>query len=264
MQKVISFAEVLARGTAPVRIAVAEGTANIAPSIEEDDWELAEDRTSEPIKDARDVERVSSFLVDNHRWRDNMLFICGINFGLRISDLLRLRFKTLIGQDGRFKDSFPILEKKTRNTRKVRANRVVTVNDAVKHAVTLYLENTPGVSMDDYLFKCEGNRGGHKNEPITARSVNRILKGIASDLGLEIKMSTHSLRKTFAYHQMRLSQNDPRKLLLLQKIFGHSTMMQTLTYIGITQEEMAEAYRELNLGIGAEVICNALPEVAGC
>lgn len=221
----------------------------ILPSSEETEWELAEDRTSEPIKDLEDVRRVSSYLVDNQRWRDNMLFICGINFGLRISDLLRLRFKNLINQNGTFKESFPILEKKTRNTRKVRANRVVTINDAVKHAVTLYLEHKQGTSLDDYMFKCEGNRGGHKNVPMTSQSVNRILKGIAADLGLENKMSTHSMRKTFAYHQMLMSNNDPRKLLLIQKMFGHSTMMQTLTYIGITQEEMAEAYRSLNLGI---------------
>ena len=61
-------------------------------------------------------------------------------------------------------------------------------------------------------------------------------------------MATHSLRKTFAYHQIMMSKNDPRKLLLLQKMFGHSTSAQTLDYIGITLEEMDDAYRNLNLG----------------
>ena len=74
------------------------------------------------------------------------------------------------------------------------------------------------------------------------------MKGIAKDLGLGNKMATHSLRKTFAYHQMVMSGNDPRKLLLLQKMFGHSTAAQTLDYIGITGEEIEEAYRKLNLG----------------
>ena len=45
-----------------------------------------------------------------------------------------------------------------------------------------------------------------------------------------------------------MSGNDPRKLLLLQKMFGHSTAAQTLDYIGITSEEIDEAYRMLNLG----------------
>ena len=37
-------------------------------------------------------------------------------------------------------------------------------------------------------------------------------------------------------------------LLLLQKMFGHSTSAQTLDYIGITGEEIEEAYMQLNLG----------------
>jgi hypothetical protein len=47
---------------------------------------------------------------------------------------------------------------------------------------------------------------------------------------------------------MLISKNDPRKLLLLQKMFGHSTSAQTLDYIGITGEEIEEAYLSLNLG----------------
>ena len=234
---------------ANMKATVKVGVAELSPARGETDWELAADHTSEPIKSIDDIEKVSAYLLENERWRDNMLFICGINFGLRISDLTRLRFCNIINDDGTFKESFPILERKTKNTRKKRVNRIITINEAVTHAVMLYLEHTYNVAMDDYMFKCEGNRGGHKNVPITTFSVNRILKGIAEDCGLHIKMSTHSLRKTFAYHQMRMSNNDPRKLLLLQKMFGHSTMMQTLTYIGITQEEMAEAYKDLNLGI---------------
>ena len=114
-------------------------------------------------------------------------------------------------------------------------------------AVTLYLENTPNVRLSDYLFPSESNHG-KEGEPIHRNSIDRILKGIAKDLGLGNKMATHSLRKTFGYHQMVMSGNDPRKLLLLQKMFGHSTAAQTLDYIGITGEEIEAAYRNLNLG----------------
>jgi site-specific recombinase XerD len=77
---------------------------------------------------------------------------------------------------------------------------------------------------------------------------DHIIKGIGRDLGLSNKMATHTLRKTFAFHQMAMSNNDPRKLLLLQKMFGHSSAAQTLDYIGITTEEIEDAYKKLNLG----------------
>lgn len=220
----------------------------IAPSTETVICELAPEHTSEPIKSIDDINRISEYLISNKRYRDNMLFIVGINFGLRVSDLRMLRFTNIINDNYMFKDSFPVFEKKTRNTRTRKKNRYITINNAVVEAVTLYLENTPGVRMSDYLFRSNSNRGSNLNEPLTIKSIDRILKGIAKDLNLTAKISTHSLRKTFGYHQMLMSNNDNRKLLLLQKIFNHSSPAQTLDYIGITGEEIEEAYKKLNLG----------------
>lgn len=219
----------------------------IQPAQEDVHIEIANEHTSEPIKDIDDINRISKYLIDNGRYRDNMLFILGINFGLRISDLRILRFTQLINDDFSFKDKFPILEKKTKNTRKVKRNRYISINNAVIDAVILYLQHNE-CRLDDYLFRSESNRGSNKNQPISRMTADRILKEIGTTLGLDIKIATHTLRKTFAYHQMVMSNNDPRKLLLLQKMFGHSSAAQTLDYIGITGEEIEEAYMKLNLG----------------
>ena len=231
----------------------------IAPAAEEVTQELASEHAAEPIKDMQDIIRISQFLIEQGRYRDNMLFIVGINFGLRVSDLITLRFANIINDDCTFRDRFSILEKKTKNTRKHKRNRYITINTAVVEAVTLYLENTPGVRLSDYMFRSESNNGSNLNKPIHRASVDTILKGIARNLGLGNRMSTHTMRKTFAYHQMVMSGNDPRKLLLLQKMFGHSTAAQTLDYIGITSEEVDEAYRNLNLG---SITCNYLVDSA--
>lgn len=223
-------------------------TGLIAPAKEDTTTELAPDHAAEPIKSVDDIFAISQYLISKGRYRDNMLFIVGINFGLRASDLRMLRFSNIINENCTFRDSFPIFEKKTRNTRKRKKNRYITINTAVVEAVTLYLENTPGVSLSDYMFRSVSNNGSNVNEPISVYSIERILKGIAKDLDLNVKMSTHTLRKTFCYHQMLLSHNDSRKLLLLQKMLNHSSPVQTLEYIGITSEEIEDAYRQLNLG----------------
>lgn len=235
----------------------------IAPAVEATTKELASERSSEPIKRMEDIEAVSRYYTERCRYRDNMLFIVGINFGLRISDLLSLRFSDLIDGQYRFRTSFPILEKKTKSTRKVKKNRYITINDAVMDAVTLYLEHTPGVKLSDYMFRSESNRGGNLNRPLARYSAERILKEAGDALQLDIHIATHTLRKTFAYHQMAMSGNDPRKLLLLQKMFGHSTSAQTLDYIGLTNEEIEEAYLELNLGYkGIHVLDSTIGETS--
>lgn len=220
----------------------------IAPATEETHCELAPEHAAEPVKSLDDIYQISKYLIQNKRYRDNMLFIVGINFGLRASDLRMLRFSNLINDNFTYKDNFPVFEKKTRNTRKRKKNRYITINTAVIEAVTLYLQNTPNVSLSDYMFRSESNRGVNENKPLAIQSIDRILKGIARDLNINVKMSTHTLRKTFCYHQMVMSNNDSRKLLLLQKMLNHSSPAQTLDYIGITTEEIEEAYKNLNLG----------------
>lgn len=237
----------------------------IAPATDAIEEELAAEHTSEPIKNIEDINRITQYLIEQERWRDNMLFIVGINLGLRVSDLLRLRFSHMINDNFTFKDRFPLLEKKTKNTRKTKKNRYLTINNAVVEAVTLYLEHTPGVKLSDYMFRsestggnyAEGNCATKEDRPLSRSSVDRILKGIARDLSLNCKVSTHTLRKTFAYHQMVMSGNSSRKLLVLQKMFGHSSAAQTLEYIGITREEIEDAYRNLNLG---SLSCNYLAD----
>ncbi len=219
----------------------------IAPATDQVEFELAGDHRAEPIKSLDDINRISAYLIANKRWRDNMLFICGINFGLRISDLLRLRFCNLIDADMTFKDEFPILEKKTSHTRKVKANRCLSINDAVVDAVTLYLQNVPS-KLDDFMFRSESPNGKAKNVAMSRMAVHNVLDGIQRDLGIDAHLSSHSLRKTFGYHQMAMSGNDPRKLVILQRMFGHSSLMQTMEYIGITDEEISDAYMNLNLG----------------
>lgn len=220
----------------------------ISPASEEFQYELAPEHAADPIKSLDDIYLISEYLIKNKKYRDNMLFIVGINFGLRVSDLRVLRFSNLINDNFTYRDKFPVFEKKTRNTRKRKKNRYITINKAVIEAVTLYLQHTPSVSLSDYMFRSESNRGGNENKPLSVQSIDRILKNISRELGLNMKISTHTLRKTFCYHQMLMSNNDSRKLLLLQKMLNHSSPAQTLDYIGITSEEIEEAYKTLNLG----------------
>lgn len=243
----------------------------ISPALEDTTTELAPEHKAEAIKSMDDLIRISDHLIVHKRFRDNMLFILGINFGLRVSDLRVLRFSDLINPNLTFKDKFPVFEKKTRNTRARKMNRYITINDAVIEAVTLYLENTPNVCLSDYMFRSLSPNGRDKNEPISRAAVDNILKGIASELNITAKVSTHTLRKTFGYWVMVFGNNDYRQLMLLQKIFNHSSPAQTLQYIGITDDEIADAYYKLNLGggvrgkivSGAIHECSAYDAVAG-
>lgn len=204
---------------------------------------------AEPIKSLDDINRISKHLVDTQRYRDNLLFICGINFGLRISDLLELKVGHLLNTDGRsYRERVQVQEKKTGNV------RTLFPNDAVMDAADLYFgyltSKREPISLNDYLFQSYSNKGKNmEHNNLKRRSVERILKEVINDeLGIPVKASTHCLRKTFAYQVIMNAKDRSRAIEFLQKIFGHSSQQVTLHYAGITDDEIQDMYQNLNLG----------------
>ena len=218
--------------------------AKLIPSIV-DEVEVVK-KVSEPIKEVEQIQEIVSWLLKQARWRDCMLFVVGINLGLRVSDLTTLKFNQFIDNNFKFKDTLSLFEQKTGKP------RVLGINDTVKDVIRLYIDNFDGeISLDRYLFVSEGNRGKNSDKPLTRMSIHRILKDISLNLNLKINFSSHSLRKTFGHQLMSQNGNDPRTLLLLQRIFNHSSAMQTLTYIGLTDDEVFNSYNSLNYNISS-------------
>ena len=178
----------------------------------------------DPIRNKEDIKK---FKNAAGKKRNKILIEVGLNTGLRISDILKLKAKHI-------NDSIHInlKEDKTEKTRKI------SLNPKVKKAVEGYIEEK-GLSDDDYLFQ---SRKGD-NESISRIQAYRILKKIGEKAGLNIKVGTHTLRKTFGYHHYRRYKD----IAQLQAIFNHSSPNMTLDYIGVTQEEIDKTAREMYL-----------------
>lgn len=172
--------------------------------------------------------------------RNKMLFLIGINVGLRASDLITLKWNFFFDNDGNFKDSYTLQPKKTRKTKKFVK---LYFNQVVKKAVTDYIEQYPIQDMNEYLFK---SRKGDSH--ITEISLGRIIKDAAEEVGIERNICSHSLRKTFGYHIWHNAVDKEKSLIILQTIFNHSSPMMTKKYIGLMDDEIEDVFNELNLG----------------
>lgn len=198
---------------------------------------------AEPIKSLEDIQYVSQYLIDRHRYRDNLLFIAGINLGLRCGDLLQLKIGHILDAEGNYKDKIVLREQKTGKIREA------WLNDAVYDAMDLYLEDLGAINLNDYLFRGIGNRSKNSGQPMRVDTAEKLLKQIVNEeCGLTVHASTHMLRKTFSYHVIMTAPDRPRAIEFLQKILGHSSPAITLAYAGITQDEIADSYKNLNLG----------------
>jgi len=175
--------------------------------------------TVDPIRADKDIKKVKRLLKDNTR--DLFIFTMGINNGLRISDLLKLKV-------GDVRDLKPGQTLKVKETKTGKMN-ILMINKSVHKVLKQYLEEV-NPSDEDYLFQ---SRNGN-NKPLTRETVNKMIKEWTKSL--KGNYGTHSLRKTFGYIQ-RTKYGVSFEVLC--KRFGHSSPAITMRYLGIDDKEVA-------------------------
>jgi integrase len=168
----------------------------------------------QPLRDKQQIEDMKWSL---RKWcgeRDYILFLIGINTGLRVSDLLKLK----VG-DVRRKKKIVIQEGKTKKARTI---NLTNIYDEIQ-------EYIKGKKNDEWLFP---SRKGDK--PITPTQAYRQLNKAAEMVDITEGIGTHTMRKTFGYWFYKQTKN----IAALQEILNHSHPAITMRYIGITQEEI--------------------------
>lgn len=184
--------------------------------------------TVQPIRDKRKLEEIKEELKKNGT-RDYMMFLTGINSGMRVSDIIRLNVDDVRNPDGTMKEHITIIEKKTKKIKKFPLCNNLLVE------MEKYTRN---MTQGEFLF--ESRKG--ENKPITTTQAYRIIKNAGRKVGIE-NIGTHTMRKTFGYHHYKKFKD----IALLQEIFNHSSPSITLRYIGINQEEIDSSYENFSL-----------------
>ncbi len=174
----------------------------------------------QPIRSKEEIENMKWALKRHCSERDYIIFLIGLNTGLRVGDLLKLKVSDVK------RKQFTIQEGKTKKARKI---NIANIFEEVKvYAATVDSE---------FLFP---SRKGDK--AITTTQAYRQLQKAAEFAEVE-SIGTHTMRKTFGYWFYKQT----RDIAKLQAILNHSHPQITLTYIGITSEEIENSLNEFVL-----------------
>ena len=193
-----------------------------------------------PFRKKEDLKLMYNYFIEKKHYRDAMMFVVGINVGLRAGDLLALKWEQVLEFNG---DSFKVVDGISIKEEKTDKFRTFYLNSSCKKAITEYycgLKKKPESS--EYIFK---SRKG--NSHIEVRPAGLILKKAAQAVGLKYNVGTHSMRKTFGYWQLKAHQGDAIFLCELQEMFNHSSPKITLRYCGLEAEKMEQYYNDVNL-----------------
>jgi integrase len=161
-----------------------------------------------------------------------LLITIGMYTGLRISDILSLKWKDLLD-----KEHIEITEKKTKKVRKI------LVNQQLQETVLRISSKLTNLNPEKHIFL---NR--FRTKPISSQYVNWKLKELVKKYEV-VKNSngikSHSLRKSFGRRVWENSERSENGLIMLNEIFNHSNIKTTKIYLGIRETEIQNVYQNL-------------------
>jgi len=154
--------------------------------------------------------------------RDMAILLLLYGSGLRIAEAMGLTAAVLpIGRT-------------LRVTGKRNKTRVVPVVDAVREAITAYVQACPyPLTGSTPLFL--GARGG----PLNADLVRRSVRSARKRLGLPDSLTPHALRHSFATHLLAGGAD----LRSLQELLGHASLSSTQIYTQVDAAQLLDIYR---------------------
>lgn len=171
------------------------------------------------------------WLMKDGNYKMSLLIAIGCFWGLRISDILSLRWKDILNVD-----EFTLQEKKTKK------NRTIRINPQLKRHIAECYNHIQPITVNAPILVSQ------KGTTFTIQRINVILKEIKVKYKLTVlNFSCHSLRKTFGrqvYNQN--SENAELALVKLMELFNHSSVSITKRYLGLRQEEILQTYEELS------------------
>jgi len=182
---------------------------------------------TQPIRSKQQVRELAGYYLRRGELRNHLLIVMGVHTALRISDLLRLTWSDVYDFDHKaFRQSIAITERKTRKTKLVALNKTIVA--ALKLCLPFAHRNAP-------LIK--SRKGGS----ISRIQAYRIIRAASDALAFTMRVSCHSLRKTFGYHAW-INGVSP---VVIMEIYNHSNFAVTRRYLGVTQDDKDAAYSRL-------------------
>lgn len=187
--------------------------------------------TTADYMDWNEMSNLVNKLSKDKNYKMSLLIAVGSFWGLRISDILNLKWEDILD-----KDEFSLSERKTGK------RRIIRINTQLRIHIKECYENIRPRSLEENILISQ------KGTVYSIQRINMILKELKVKYKLNIKnISCHSLRKTFGRQVYNMnSENSEMALVKLMELFNHSSIMVTKRYLGLRQEELLETYDSLS------------------
>ena len=191
--------------------------------------------------DNDEIRRVSACFTGTYEVRNRGLFMLGVSTGGRISELLSLRVADVYQNGTAVTDL--LYDKNI--VKGGETSRAVPVNidgrEAIDRLIAWHRETYHNTKVSDRPLFSSRQKSG--TVPMHRQTAHDILKDAFTAAGLNGKLATHSLRKSFAQRVYEQSGD----IFLVQELLGHKSVSTTQRYLGVDWASAREAVEGMAL-----------------
>ena len=190
--------------------------------------------------DNAEIRKVSSAFNGTFAIRNRSLFMLGVSVGGRISELLALKVNDV------WQNNKPVADLLfDRNIVKGgEVSRAVPVNvdgrQAIEDLIAWHLDLYGNIEATRPLFP---SRKGQGLKAMTRIAAHDALKNAFEAAGLNGKLGTHSLRKSYA-QRLYEQTND---IYAVQEMLGHKSVVTTQRYLGVNYASVRDASEAMSI-----------------
>ena len=204
--------------------------------------------------DNTEIRKVAEAFDGTFAIRNRCLFMLGVSVGGRISELLALKVNDVWQNNKPVKDL--LFDRSIVKGGEV--SRAVPVNadgrQAIEALIAWHTELYGAVDAKRPLFP---SRKGQGSRAMTRISAHRSLKPAFQAAGLNGKLGTHSLRKSYAQRLYEQTSD----IYAVQEMLGHKKVVTTQQYLGVNYATVREASEAMSIHAECNVRAKTLHSV---
>lgn len=207
-----------------------------------------------PLTDA-EIQSVSQAFVGKYEIRNRSLFHLGVSTGGRISELLALKIGDVYQKGHAVSDL--LFDKSIVKGGEV--SRAVYVNsdgrDAIETLIDWHNAAYFSVAAERFLFP---SRKGHGANAMRRQTAHDILKAAFEAAGLNGKLATHSMRKSYAQRLFHRTGD----IFTVSAVLGHKNIATTQAYLGVDYTKLQHASESMSVFGSGSVMSDRLADIS--
>ena len=180
--------------------------------------------------DNQEIRQVSGIFDSTFEIRNRALFMLGVSTGGRISELLGLQIGDVYQNRAPVTDL--LFDKSIVKGKE--HSRAVPVNSDGRQAIDDLIKWHRSIAKARPLFP---SRNGQGNSRMSRRAAHDVLKTAFESAGLNGKLASHSLRKSFAQRLYDRTSD----IYAVQEMLGHKNIATTQKYLGVNYQNVRDA-----------------------